>query len=71
MSTISISAADQQKLHALWQEAFAWIGAANGFVPAYRSPVARLLARDVAHSSLNRYFDCIDQLINRKALPTP
>ena len=63
--TINISVAEQAQLAELWRVAFSWAGAANGFNPAYRHPIAMLMARDLAGWRLDEYFAEIEKLVTR------
>jgi hypothetical protein len=59
----------QLMLRNLWAETEYWMNAANGRRDAFNSPIARMLAKDLARKSLDRYCGMIDRLLPNDGKP--
>lgn len=53
-------------LKAMEYEAYKWGLAAVGLRPSYNNPVGKLIAADVQRQALDRYFNAIEALIQKK-----
>jgi hypothetical protein len=56
----------QIMLRLLWNDSQGWMNAANGTNKLYSLPIARMLARDNARASLDKYFTMIDNVVLKK-----